>query len=195
MSSTRTQTPTRSKNTTQQEPQKKKTDGLFIAIIVFIILTIVSFIIAIAILFAFGGRADLKDQSSQLLAAGAFFVLAAPTAIVLMILLFQVLKKKKMGQSVKSLNIATLVFAIALGVFLLIGSAITFITANQVAASEKSGLQAAGVFGLLAFLFLAIAFVMILVRNAKKKDVKEDGSYYGAVKRNYYSSASGSATA
>lgn len=188
MSSTKT-------TTTQQTTTKKKTDPLLIVVIVLIILAIVFLIIAVAILFGFGNRADFAEKRGQLLAAGAFFLIAAPIAIVTTILIFSAISRRKKELPTTTLMRAVLVMSIIVGVFLLIASVITFVTANQIGGSEAAGLRAAGAFGLLAFLTYAVAFIIILVRGFKKQDTKEGGTYYGATKRGLAKGGSGQSAA
>jgi len=162
---------------------KKKTDPLLIVVIVLIILAIVFLIIAVAILFGYSGKPALADKKGQLAAAGAFFIIAAPIAIITTILISSAISKRKKGLPTANLMKVILVMSIIVGVFLLIASVITFVTANQVGGSDAAGVRAAGAFGLLAFLTYAVAFIIILVRGFKKQDTKQDGSYYGATKR------------
>lgn len=171
MSATKTVTsmPSKTKSTTAKTPTKR--DPYLIAVVIMIIVAVVFLIITLSVLFAFGSKSDLVDFRARLNAAGAFFILSFVSAVILAILIFVLISQRKKGMDSKGLKYAVLVVAIGLGIFILIASVLTFITANQTAKdfpSETSGIRAAGAFGLLTFLVFAISFIIILMRINKK---------------------------
>lgn len=170
---------------------KKKTDGFLVATIVIFIIALICFVICLSILFSFGNRADLQDKRGSLLASGAMIMIALIAAIIAAILLFLYLGQKSKGKENKNLGWAILGTSIASAVFLMIGLVIGFVTANQVRdehPSEASGITAASAFGLIAFVFLVVGFIMFLVQRRQKQSVDTGGSAsYGKAMRGLYS--------
>lgn len=166
-----TSTKSRAKPSDATKKQSKR-DPYLIAVVVLVIFAVIFLIITLSILFAFANKAILQEFKGRLYASAVFFLISSIGAVVLALLILSLMSQRRKGTDSKSLKYLIMGLSIGLVVFLLIASVITFLTANQARsrfASEASGIQAAGVFGLLTFLVLAAAFIIILMRINKKE--------------------------